>query len=479
MAASIIGIPSPADLRPLFAETSLGSGVFTLVDVEVVDGGHSLSGSYTLQIFQPHGAAVEDAQIHASFSAPGSVVRVEVATSGAGYEHAPKVTVAGPPVNPGSRAAKSSASLLGGIVRLVPSRSGTVAAGLPVLGYTPASGNALQLKAHSDDFVGGYQVHTPLRGAYYYNIKADPNLRKRFPAIPADNAMLSLNGVEQAIGLFNESTGVSLEDVTILAARSTLYWTPSHRVAAPWDEAYCQLADDLPAGGGDSEIKDVGTRADGYSAWMFRDHLYVVAGNRNTAWIHLSQTSRFARSGNVASMGVMAPLRMIDVLTGDSIVADGRLHSGHILLTLDDQANFFQGPQIQVDLTKAGELKTVFKNETGRSIVITAIMLVTIHQVNSPGTAPTEIHAAKITAGTQNGSYRDIIRETINTQGNPVPGVTTGLFALSQVKEVLPDSHRAHGLLLPGDVLYLRVESPANSPVSSQIANVYVKGHVI
>jgi hypothetical protein len=225
-------------------------------------------------------------------------------------------------------------------------------------------------------------------------------------------------------------------------------------------------------------IPDSGATEDENLFWRFWEHVFKYETNRNSGWIHLNKPSRFHQSNRVSAIGVLAPLRLIDIVSGIEARSDGTLMSGQLLLTLDNQVNILGGTLEQIDATIINNIVAIYANNTSRPVMVSSVILHVTFQLNLPGVAVTANSAALVTIGTQEGNYRDIVG-TLDPDTTTQQGVSTRLHGLNQVKELFPDDREAAPLIMPNQTVYLRVDTPAGSPIQAQVLIARVKGHAL
>ena len=198
----------------------------------------------------------------------------------------------------------------------------------------------------------------------------------------------------------------------------------------------------------------------------------------NKGWVDINKASRFYQSSRVMSLGAMSPLKLIDVATGVDVSSDGSPMTGQLLLTIDSQQGFIVSTGNQLNLAQTGSTVAIYQNTTGRQVFISSILLSVTFQQNQSGLTPTVTSSARVTAGTQAGNYRDIIG-TIDPSQAQQQGALACLYATNQMKELFPDAGQSYFLLDPGQIVYLRTDTPAGTPIVAQFAVARVKGHVL
>ncbi len=445
-----------------------------LIGVDVVNAGYGFTSAPTLSLVCDTGA---DAALSAVLEGEGQVVAIELTEPGKGYTQPPEIVV-GASLN--GTVTRASAILLGQGARLQPNLAGE--GGLrSTSAQAFSSGNHLQTFSFADDLddAGGVEFARPAGAMFYYNVKAHPEMLQRYPAVPVNKASLVVNGTELNSAGYEEGLAASKDlQADVWLSRKTLFWTLVDASGCPWDEAHQHYVNDPFSTGTDHVLQNTGLTDDEDNWWRFMEHVFKYEGNVNRAWLHINRASRFYQTGRVNSIGTVAPLRLIDMATGVESGSDGRPMSGQLLLLLDNQVNILGKSVNQVDATRAGELKSIYQNNTGRKVFISSIMLVVAYQLNSGNLLPTVANNAKITIGTQAGGYRNIVG-TIDPDAVQQEGMETKLYATGQAKELFPDARESYALIEPNEQIYLRVDSPAGAPVVKQILTVLVKGHVI
>lgn len=469
-----------AELVPVFEQISGDN--YRLKGVEIIRAGHSFSsGPPTLSFSAaPAGVGGVAASIAAVLSNGGSVVVVEKTADGSGYVTPPDVTMPPPPSGSGVRAARATAKLAGFGARLDVTRSGHGGFVVPNPDPAPPTGNFLQIFDYHTDHLepAGAKFARPPGGVLYYNFKADPSARERYPAVPVEKCLFVLNGVEAHTAALNEASG-KFRDVNadVGLSRKTIFWCSNYLHGTPWDFAWRQLAFRPGSGGRDHVVAGTSRNNDAELAWKWWEHLFDIEPQLNRGWLHIARASRFFQSGRVTALGAMAPLRLINAATGVDVSQDGRMLDGQLLLTLDNQINFMGGTGSQIEMARTGDLQVIYINDTGRNVMIASLLLQVVHQSQTSAADVTK--AARVVVGTAENLYADLVGETVAADGSVVRGVSARLFQSGQAKELFPDSHKPVPTLTPGQKLYLRVEQPAGAPIVSQVVVVKVKGHVL
>jgi hypothetical protein len=398
----------------------------------------------------------------------GSVIGFTITNPGNGYVGLPNVVIAASPTLDNALA---SSKLVGGTAQFQVTMSGAGGTRIPQT-LTLSQGNNLQIWDYNDDFP---DIVRPLNACWYYNMNADPNLKALYPAVPIDKVSFLLNGVEQNVTTFNESTQLlSNPDADFAVSRRTLLWTTFDTDGCPWDASVQQYANDTGALGRDCQIPLTGPVGLNIIFWNLWDQMFKYEPQRNQAWIDLNKASRFYQTGRVESLAALSPLVLIDTVTGNLSSNDGTPMTGQLLITLDSAANLTGKPSVQINLTNPGEIQPIYTNNTGRLVAISSIVLVIVFQNNSAGSGvPDASYCANITIGTQAGNYRDIV-------GSSTADVyPTRLFAVNQVKEVFPDPDQPAPLIQPHQSVYIQVVQPAGSPITTQLAVARIKGAVL
>jgi hypothetical protein len=409
----------------------------------------------------------------------GGVARINITQHGSKYAQPPSITIAPPP---SGTQATAQIKMAGGSAELLANISG--GGGLRMSQAAPFSagvpGNNLQITTFGDDNNDSIsQVFTrPTQAVFYYNIKADPALKARYPSVPVDRSAFMLNGVEMDTSLYQEATGtLKDQDATIGLTRKTLLWSTFDINGSPWDSSYRQLVKDLGTGGRDHILPQSGPVNYEDDWWRFWEHVFKYQQYRNKAVIHINRTSRFYQSGRVASLAVLSPLKLIDLASGVMATQDGAPMTGQLMIALDNQVNLLGGTLEQVDLTKPGEVRAIYQNNTGKQVYVSSVLLHCVFQNISSGTTPQVNNSARVTVGTQEGAYRNWIG-TVDPDADTQEGRATQLYLTGQMKELFPDERDAYMLLQPGQTLYLRVDTPAGAPIVTQLVVARVKGHV-
>lgn len=389
------------------------------------------------------------------------LVHLRTTTVGAGYIQAPTV--------------------------LLPTTAGERARGHAVLHGTGAvfeinisglggrwSGDSLQAKTWSDDFEGSESFKKPLNCGFYYNLKADPALRNRWPARPLEKCVVNVNGVELRTAVVSELSGQLLTDADIGLTRKTLAWRGCARLGAPWDAVWRHLQLD-PESNADAAYLPPGAEDHGWRWWEDQP---TTEPNQSHAVVHVNRSSRYFHSGRVQSLAVQAPLKLVDTLTGLDSAAQNTPMSGQLLLTLDTEENLLSPFAQQIDLAKDGARISIFHNTTGRPVFLRSIQLKVVFQTNSDSTTLTAADAALITVGTSAGNYRNIVG-VANPSLTSTPGKSTCLHAVNQVKELFPDVDQASPTINPGEQVYLQVDRRAGNTIATQLVKARVLGHVL
>lgn len=450
----------------------------TVIGIDILDPGYGYTSLPSISITTSTGSG---ATFGTAIEGVGTVVRIEMTNQGYGYTGRPVVTIADPS---SGITALATAKLLGEGATLTPVVAGD--GGLRKIQTSVlAEGNALQIKDYNNDVDESSTVSVLPKGAtFYYNMKADLTLKARYPAIPPTKAIFSMNGTDLAVTGFNEASGV-LDDkfADVLLTKKTLLWTTLDADACPWDREARTYILDLGSGGQDHIIQDSGpvvNESAPYkdSWWRWWENLFKYEPSRNKAWIHLNKPSRFHQSGKVMSLGVMSPLRLIDVLSGVEAKNDGTPMVGQLLMVLDNQINILGGTMTQVDTSIVNNIVAIYVNNTGRMVMVSSIILQCVFQKNSTTATPTVDDAALVTVGTLEGNYRNFVG-TLNPSEVTQEGKSICLYAVNQVKELFPDGRESAPLLLPNEPLYMRVDNPTGGAILSQIVLARVKGHVL
>lgn len=460
---------SGADIRA--AVDALG----TISSIDIVDPGYGFTGNPTISV--SGGPGVGCVLNHVMEAFDGRIVRIDMVNQGYGYTYRPQVTISAPPI--GTAMAVATAKLVGEGTVLSGSLRGD--GGIHLTQAAPlAEGNRLQIKDYEDDLNDTPTTNytKPIGAIFYYNIKNDLELLGRWPAIPVSKGLFTLNGTELEATEFNETTGQIFNPrADILFSKKTPMWTTFDADGCPWDREYRQYVFDLGVEGNDAQIDDTGPATDEAMWWRFWEHVFKYEPNRNTGHMHINKASRFYQSGRLAALGTLAPLKLIDVVTGTEARNDGTLMTGQLLLVLDDQVNFLGGTNSQIDTTIANNIVPIYQNNTGRPVFISSIILQVIYQLNGVG-APSVDDAALVTIGTQEGNYRDIVGTVDPTQVTQ-QGKPTKLYRANSVKEMLPDDRESSPLIMPNQNVYVRIDYPVNSTtIQEQVLVAKVKGHV-
>ena len=382
------------------------------------------------------------------------VTGIKISNYGTGYIKPPVMSITAPPYG---TTALASATLLGGTAQLQVAVSGSG-------GSRMAN---LQVSNYDADCPG---VSRPLNAPFYYNMKADPNTRLDFPAVPIDKYMFMLNGVELRATTYSAATQ-QVTDATadVAATTKSLLWTTMDSEGCPWDSAFQTYVNDTNATGVDCVI--YGTAPSGFTAalWKLWEQVYVYETVRNKGWLHLNKASRFHQTLSLGSLSVMSPLVAYDAVTG-VMGTPGTPMTGQVVLGLDSSTVAAGNTGAQINLAVASTIVAIYSNTSARPVAISAITLQTVFQTNQAGATPDNTLAAMVTIGTQAGNYRDIVGTTDSSIAS------TYLSAVNQVKTLLPDANAAAPVILPGQSVYLQVVQAASAPVSSQVAVANVQG---
>ena len=417
------------------------------------------------------------AVLEVTIEAAGSVVRLEITDQGFGYTYPPQVTIQPPP--PGGMLATAQAKLVGEGSVLTPVMNGDGGIHLTQTSVL-TEGNRLQIKNYNDDLndTPSRAFIRPNGAVFYYNAKADAEFLSRWPSVPVTKSLMTLNGTELEGTDFNETTGaVTNIQADVLFTRKTIMWTTFDADGCPWDREYVAYILDRGSEGSDAVIDDTGPTSDEAAWWRFWEHVFKYEPNRNTGHLHVNRASRFYQSGRLGALGTLAPLKLIDVITGTEARSDGTLMTGQLLLVLDNQVNMMGGTGSQIDTTVTSNIVPIYTNNTSRPVFISSVLLQVIYQLNG-ASLPAVEDAALITIGTQEGNYRDIIG-TIDPAQVTQEGVSTRLYRINTVKELFPDDRESSPLIMPNQTVFLRVDYPVNTTtILSQSLVAKVKGHV-
>lgn len=450
-----------------------------LVAIEIVEAGHDYTSTPTLTLTQLVATPGSGATMEASIESLGSVVGVQVTVQGSGYISPPLITI-NPPTNPSGKQARATAKMVGDGAMLLATISGN--GSLP---YTQtvvqAQGNAMQIFDFGDDLNDSILavLRKPQQAPFYYNIKADPALKTKYPSIPPEKSLFVLNGTEMLGTAYNESTGRGNDpEADVIMCRKSPFWTTFDVQGSPWDLEYRQYVADLASAGRDHIIPKAGPFGFEDSWLRFWEHVFKYELNRNRGWLHINRGSRFYQTGRVSSLAVLSPLRITDVTTGAEAKTDGTPLTGQLLLSVDGQATFLTGNSgVQVDLSKANNLVTIYKNNTGRPVMISSVVLSVAYQLNLANVTPTVADTARVTVGTQVGNYRDIIG-TIDPSLITQQGAESKLYALNQVKELFPDARESAPLIMPGQEVFLRVDATVSTNIQIQLVLARIRGYL-
>lgn len=436
--------------------------------VDIINAGKGLTnGEYICAVAS--GAGV-NGSVRVVVENSDGVVRVDLTTAGSGYTKPPTMTW----TNVSGEKPVLRLMLLGtgAIGRATISGEG---GRWDTLG-TQAVG--LQAKTWSDDFDTNSVAFTkPVNAGFYYNIKADPGLRARYPARPVEKCLVESNGVNLSTTAVVDSTGVFRDvNADVGLSSKTLVWHGVALLGTPWDPAWHQVVRDRGEAGNDATLVLPSSTDEGWRWW---ESLYKSQSNMNRGRIHVNRASRFSQSSKVSSLTALAPLKLIDTLTGADSEGLPRPMSGQLTVFLDNAINLLTPASAQVDLVSTGALVGIFFNDKGRPVVISSVLLVLVYQSNASGGAvPVITNAAKVTVGTAAGGYRNIVgvpdASLVST-----PGVSTCLYAINQVKELTPDANAPSIVIRPNETVYLRVDQPAGAPILSQLVYARVKGQVL
>jgi hypothetical protein len=445
----------------------------SIVSAEIINPGYGYTSAPTLTLANAGGGtgALLLPFIAGYSSGTCAVARIDLTRHGHGYAEAPSITIS--PPTAGTQA-KAQAKLAGYGAILETQLDGE--GGLRNPSTTAfVQGNALQITDFNDDL--GATATRPKHASFYYNRKADPAFRLRWPSVPLSKTSFLLNGTELTVTEMQEGSGQGVDgDADLQLSNSSLFWVSCHQDGAPWDRNYQVYSSLKAAAGNDAIIPASGLPGYEDGWWRWSEHVYILATERNRGWLHVNRASRFHQSGRVASLSALSPLRLIDVATGVDAASDGSPMTGQLLLVLDNQVNILGGTRAQIDLTRTGELQMIYQNNTGRNVLVSSILLVVVHQANQGNLTPATSNSAKVTIGTQDGAYRNMIGVLSDTN---TEGVACRLYARNQAKELWPDADQPVPLLSPNQALYLRVDLPAGAPIKQQVAIAYVKGHVL
>ena len=447
-----------------------------LVGVQIVDGGHDFTSTPTLSITGGSGGGVA---IRAVMQGSGAVVKIDLVKAGSGYTTPPLIAIAAP-LSGTTAQGQSTLAGVGAVMNPTLSGYGGLRLAQAAPYGTGVPGNNLQVSGYHDDLDDSttQTFSRTTQANFYYNLKADPNLKARYPAIPIDKCDVVLNGAELPLTVFNETTALLADpDCPVAVSRKTLFWTTFDQSGSPWDQSWSNYILDLGTGGRDHILQDTGASGMQDSWWRLWEQVYKYEPYRNQGWVHLNRTSRFYQSGKVASLSALAPLRLIDVATGIDSTSSGVPMTGQLLMVVDNQVNLISGSGIQINLVNAGETKAIFQNTTGKEVYVSSVLLQCVFQSVQQGSTAAVLNAALVTMGTQEGNYRDWIG-TIDPTVSIQQGKSTRLYATGQMKELFPDDRDSYILLAPNQKLYLMVDQPAGAPITSQLVIARIKAHV-
>ncbi len=462
---------SGAVILPIFS-----GGV--LVDTQIINPGSGYNSTPALALVPSGSPPGSGGLLQAVMEGLNCVVGVQLTNAGRGYAMAPTITI-DPPGGVGLTA-RASAKMVGTGALLQPTLAGQGGLHYPI--GTGGQGNGLQIYGFQDDLADNISspLHRPLQGVFYYNMKADPLLKSKYPSIPPERSIFMLNGTELTGTAYNELTGIAVDiDADVIFFRKSPFWTTFDVNGCPWDVEYRAWLVDLGAQGVDQIIPKSGPIFFEDSWFLWWEHVFKYEVSRNRAWIHVNRGSRFFQTGRVLSLAVLPPFKLVDVATGAEAKNDGTPMTGQLLLTFDNQEPFLTGNTgSQLDTTMANKLVSIYKNNTSRPVMIGSLVLLVSYQLNaSPTVAPTVADDARITVGTQAGNYRDIIG-TLDPTALVQQGVETKLYAVNQVKELFPDTRDAAPLIMPGVEVFIRVDSPASGNITTQLLTARVRGYL-
>lgn len=393
--------------------------------------------------------------------AADEIAEVVLTNRGNGYTKPPRVTLA---AVGGNDAAQFSTSLQGVGLMVQPTLSG--------LGGRWNT-DTLQSKTWVDDFPGDYI--RPKTCGFYYNVKADPEFRSRWPAHPLEKCVVIANGVELRTAVVDATSGLLAAPADIGLLSKTLAWNGLARQGAPWDATYQSLMNDVNSEGDDAIYQPTAGDDQGWRWWP---RLHKNAGNLSTGIAHTNKTSRFYQSGRVQSLTVLSPLKLVDTLIGlDNIARPGPM-TGQLMLSIDTEENLLSPWSQQIDMMQAGGRVPIYQNITGRPVFIRSLQLRSVFQSSALDGVPVAANAGTILVGTAVGNYRNILGSPDPTLVS-TPGVSVKLFGNNQIKELFPDNISASPVILPGETVYLQVEAPASSPIVTQLVVVRIMGHVL
>lgn len=456
------GSPTTAAvLTPIVSNDGNGS----ILGVTIVNPGAGYTSAPTLVVSNP--TTGSNVATITAFLDGNAVVGFTISNAGNGYFTPPNVTVAAPPFG---TTAIASAKLVGGTAQLCVGLNG--AGGMRMAQAAPLSqGNNLQISDYVDD---NPTVSKPTNAAWYYNIKADPNLLALYPAVPVNKLIFTFNGSSLVITTYNAATNsVTDLDGDVAVTPVTLLWTTFDTDGCPWDASVQQYVNDVGATGRDCIISGTGPGTFTAAFWKLWEQVFKYEVQRNRAWVDLNKASQFYQTGRVESLAALSPLRLIDTVTGAQSSDNGLPMTGQLMIVSDADDAFFNGTGAQITLTNPGELQAIFQNQTGRLVAITSFLLTVVFQTNANNLAPNASYAAQVTIGTEAGNYQDIV-------GSSTADVaSTCLYAVNQVKQIFPDPDQPSPLIQPNGIVYLRVVQPAGAPISVQTAVAYIRGNVL
>lgn len=314
---------------------------------------------------------------------------------------------------------------------------------------------------------------------FYYNIKADPTLYAKWPSLPVDKTTFLQNGVEMRGGVMSELTGVVPYGADVAFSQETILWSSAHPDGAPWDRGYQQLFKSgnpqFLSGGWDNVLNNTADSGSFYN-WLWWENTSIAEPNLSKAWIYINRLSRYATSTKVSSLTAFSPIRVINLDSGIDSTDSGVPMGGRLAIQLDGIFAASSTPSTQINLVTASGAQVIWQNTSNTSVCISSVILKCVVQQTTNNVSVLPSQAALVSMGTASGNYQDIIGQPVNGASQ---GVNCCLVAQGQCKELFVDAGLATPVLNPGDSLYLLVQTPALSPIITQLVVAYVKAQAL
>jgi len=472
---SVVSIPAgnnTATFVPIFQNASL-------LSVEITNPGDSYATPPVLTL-NNHGSPGSGAVLNCELGGVGSIAVITLTNPGNGYVDPPSVLLSAPVDGSSNPILNATTAQAMAVLAAGPVSAEVILAGMGGSRITQATvlaqGNNLQVTDfHDDNDSPGAAFPEPQSSSvFYYNIKADPIMALRYPPNPIDKASAVCNGVELLTRPYNTATGgYSDPDTDVGISTKTPFWTTFDLDGSPWDRNWSQYVQELAITGNDAIIQNTGPVGYPDLWWRFWENVFKYAPSRNKGWLHINKASRFYQTNKITSLGVLAPLRLLDAASGVESSNDGSPMTGQLVLAVDAMDNFIGGTNIQIDMMLAGNAQPIYTNNTGVAVGISSVVMIVVFQSVASGNAQASNNTAQITIGTKGGGYRDYVGTINDTVAN------TWLSQTNQFKEFFPDQGVGAPIIQPGDSLWVNIVQPAGAPITAQLTVCKVKGFII